>query len=100
MTPGACVSEFDRESKGLAVLMNKILYAIVARTTEAGSRTLVAAIAAGEESQGGYMADCHVVEYVLPRSANVEAITDIFLGQVHTFLGRRERLCRRKCGSN
>lgn len=33
-----------------------MLESIVARTTEAGSRTLVAATVAGEESCGGYMA--------------------------------------------
>lgn len=33
-----------------------MLESVVARTTEAGSRTLVAAIAAGEESCGSYMA--------------------------------------------
>jgi retinol dehydrogenase-12 len=42
--------------------------AIIARTTEVGSRTLVAAVAAGEESQGSYMADCRVTEYVTPFS--------------------------------
>ena len=33
---------------------------LIARTTEVGSRTLVAGAAAGMESQGGYMADCVV----------------------------------------
>lgn len=35
---------------------------LLARTTEVGSRTLVAAAAAGEESHGVYMADCAVSE--------------------------------------
>jgi retinol dehydrogenase-12 len=36
--------------------------AILARSTEKGSRTLVAAVSAGEESHGCYMADCKVRE--------------------------------------
>lgn len=35
---------------------------ILARSTEVGSRTLVAAAAAGRESHGCYMADCVVRE--------------------------------------
>ena len=46
--------------------MSRLMSAIIARTTEDGSRTLVAAVAAGEESQGSYMADCRVTEYVTP----------------------------------
>lgn len=34
----------------------------LARTTEAGSRTLVASVIAGEESHGQYMSDCEVAE--------------------------------------
>jgi retinol dehydrogenase-12 len=60
MTPGACRSEFDRESTGFAKLFGLLLQLLVARTTEAGSRTLVAGIAAGQESHGEYMADCIV----------------------------------------
>jgi retinol dehydrogenase-12 len=64
-TPGACRSEFDRESTGIAKLFGLLLQLLVARTTEAGSRTLVAGIAAGEASHGAYMADCVVARYVL-----------------------------------
>lgn len=34
----------------------------LARTTEAGSRTLVASVLAGEESHGQYMSDCEIAE--------------------------------------
>jgi len=63
ITPGACKSDFDRESTGIGRIMNSILAALIARTTEAGSRTLVAGVAAGEESHGSYMNDCRVSEY-------------------------------------
>jgi retinol dehydrogenase-12 len=68
MTPGACKSDFDRESTGVGRIISNLMSAIIARTTEVGSRTLVAAVAAGEESQGSYMADCRVTEYVTPFS--------------------------------
>jgi len=47
----------------MSIFMNML----VARTTEAGSRTLVAGLAAGEESHGKYMADCRVAEYEISR---------------------------------
>lgn len=62
MTPGACKSDFDRESKGVEKFMGGMMQAALARTTEEGARTLIAGIAAGEESHGGYMADCKVVK--------------------------------------
>ena len=64
MTPGACKSDFHRENSSIGGIIQSILDALIARTTEAGSRTLVAGIAAGEESHGAYMADCKVEEYV------------------------------------
>ena len=63
MTPGACRSDFFREVTGFAKLFLDFSKLIFARTTEAGSRTLVAGIAAGEESHGAYMADCVVARY-------------------------------------
>lgn len=64
MTPGACKSDFNREGAGLAKIMFDVVCAIIARSTEVGSRTLVAALEAGIESHGGYMADSKVAEYV------------------------------------
>ncbi len=66
LTPGACYSDFARETKGFQVVVVEILKFLIARSTEAGSRTLVAAAAAGEETQGQYMADCHVSRFVVP----------------------------------
>ncbi|KAI4140801.1 MAG: hypothetical protein LQ340_007792 [Diploschistes diacapsis] len=62
MTPGACKSDFNRESQGVSKALITVAQNVIARTTEAGSRTLVAGIVAGEESHGAYMADCHVAE--------------------------------------
>jgi hypothetical protein len=65
MTPGACKSDFDRESTGFARFMGNIMSAVLARSTEIGSRTLIAGLAAGEESHGSYMADCRIAEYII-----------------------------------
>ncbi len=61
MTPGACKSEFDRESTGVARFLMGVMRAVLARTTEVGSRTLVAGLTAvGEDFNGSYMADSQV----------------------------------------
>lgn len=67
LTPGACLSDFDRESTGFARFKWNVMAALLARTTEAGSRTLVNAVSAGEESHGSYLNDCRITEYVVSR---------------------------------
>ncbi|GIK02023.1 hypothetical protein Aspvir_006066 [Aspergillus viridinutans] len=53
LNPGLCHSQLGREGGILLALMKMVM----ARSTEVGSRTLVAAAAAGEESNGAYMTD-------------------------------------------
>lgn len=60
VNPGLCHSELGREA-GLGL---KILKMLLARTTEAGSRTLVAAADAGTESHGQYLSSCRVAQSV------------------------------------
>ncbi|THV54125.1 hypothetical protein BGAL_0034g00460 [Botrytis galanthina] len=62
LTPGACKSDFFRENKGFDRFKSWLLSTLLARSTEVGSRALVAGIAAGEESHGEYMADCLISE--------------------------------------
>ncbi len=57
LTPGACKSDFFREAGFISRTVMTIIGAIIARTTEVGSRTLVAAASSGQESHGRYMAD-------------------------------------------
>ncbi|TVY62248.1 Short chain dehydrogenase sol3, partial [Lachnellula suecica] len=62
LTPGFCHSALMRSARfplNVAAFIGK---AILARSTEKGSRTLVAAAGAGEETHGCYMADCRVRE--------------------------------------
>ncbi|RHZ57469.1 putative short-chain dehydrogenase/reductase family protein [Aspergillus thermomutatus] len=53
LNPGLCHSQLGREA-GIGLALMKM---VMARTTEVGSRTLVAGAAAGEESHGAYMTD-------------------------------------------
>jgi NAD(P)-dependent dehydrogenase (short-subunit alcohol dehydrogenase family) len=53
LNPGLCRSQLGREGH----ILLSILTPLLARTTEVGSRTLVAAAQMGEESHGKYMTD-------------------------------------------
>lgn len=61
LNPGLCHSELARDS-GWGLWMLKL---VMARSTEVGSRTLLAAAAAGKESHGAYMTDGKVANGAL-----------------------------------
>ncbi|MCJ1408009.1 hypothetical protein MMC19_002082 [Ptychographa xylographoides] len=61
LNPGLCHSELAREAGWFFAVIKFFL----ARTTEVGSRTLVASAAAGSESHGKYMTDSEVKEDAL-----------------------------------
>ena len=65
LTPGACHSDFMRESAGNGAFVQRIAAFLLFRSTEVGSRTLVAAAGAGEDTHGKFMADCHVSRFVV-----------------------------------
>ncbi|OCT49986.1 hypothetical protein CLCR_07385 [Cladophialophora carrionii] len=56
VNPGLCHSELARHL-GFAMV---IIKAVLARSTEVGSRTLVHAASAGPESHGQYLSDCRI----------------------------------------
>lgn len=56
LTPGLCHSELARDAPAFV----SILKFFLARTTEAGSRTLVHAASAGSETHGQYLRNCKV----------------------------------------
>jgi NAD(P)-dependent dehydrogenase (short-subunit alcohol dehydrogenase family) len=58
INPGLCHSELSRES-GWGLYILKLL---LARTSEVGSRALVHAGSAGEQSHGTYLSDCTITE--------------------------------------
>lgn len=61
LNPGLCQSELAREGSLFLAFMKFLL----ARTTEVGSRTLVAAAVAGPDSHGKYMTDAQIDEDAL-----------------------------------
>lgn len=60
VNPGFCRSELLREMSGNPAV--KLMVAVLARTTEVGSRTLVHAGYAGPETHGKYMSDCRITD--------------------------------------
>ncbi|KAH8805851.1 short-chain dehydrogenase/reductase-like protein [Xylogone sp. PMI_703] len=60
LTPGFCHSELMRNAKFPLNFLGWVGKLLIGRSTEVGSRTLVAAAVAGEESHGTYMTDCKV----------------------------------------
>ncbi|CAD0092810.1 unnamed protein product, partial [Aureobasidium mustum] len=59
MNPGFCYSELSREVNSFGF---RLMYKLLARTTEVGSRTLVAAATASHDTHGQYMSNCMVEE--------------------------------------
>lgn len=64
LNPGLCHSDLARDSGWFLYFMKLFL----ARTTEHGSRSLVHAAHAGEETNGQYLSDCKVKQYVVVHS--------------------------------
>jgi hypothetical protein len=58
LTPGFCHSELMRHAVFPLNLLGWIGKKLIGRTTEMGSRTLVVAAGAGEETHGEYCVDC------------------------------------------
>jgi len=62
LTPGLCESQLMRHASFLLAIGAKIGKALLARNSEVGSRTLVSAALAGEDTHGEYMADCKIAQ--------------------------------------
>ncbi|KAL3492927.1 hypothetical protein BJX62DRAFT_250101 [Aspergillus germanicus] len=63
-TPGYTHSGLMNNAHGITALVGALLAKAIARKTEVGCRTLVAAVAMGAESHGKYMNDSEIDEYV------------------------------------
>lgn len=57
VNPGFCKSELGRDGAPFLAAIKFLRY-LLARSTEVGSRTLLAGACAGESSHGMYMSDC------------------------------------------
>ena len=62
LNPGFCMTELSRHVGGLLWVRMRLMKAFLARSAEAGSRTLLHAAVAGPESHGCYMSNCAVAE--------------------------------------
>ncbi|KAF2805937.1 short chain dehydrogenase [Mytilinidion resinicola] len=61
LNPGLCHSALTRD-KGPAAWVLAVMKALIARSTEVGSRTLLNAAGYGPESHGKYISDCKIEE--------------------------------------
>lgn len=62
LNPGLCHSSLSRNATGFQGVIFWLMKTLLARTTEVGGRTLVAAAVAGSESHGKYMSDGKVMD--------------------------------------
>lgn len=62
LNPGWVKTNVMREYTGVKLIAFRLASAIMARSTEAGSRTLVNGAEMGEESHGQYLDDCKVAK--------------------------------------
>jgi retinol dehydrogenase 12 len=60
VAPGMCHSELVRDAPLITGLIVKIMYALLARKTEVGSRQFVDAASRGKESHGQFLWDCQI----------------------------------------
>ncbi|KAI9755531.1 MAG: hypothetical protein M4579_004257 [Chaenotheca gracillima] len=74
LNPGLCHSELTRDVNGVRGAFISFMKLVVGRTTEVGSRTLVASVDAGGESHGEYMSN-GVVAGVAPLVTGSEGPT-------------------------
>lgn len=60
VSPGFCESTLRRDYSGIQAAATSLMECVMQRKTSVGARTLVHAVAAGRESHGQYLNDCHV----------------------------------------
>lgn len=60
LNPGFCRTEIMREYNIFQRMIFSVLKAALSRTTEQGSRTLIAAAEEDEKTHGQYMDNCHI----------------------------------------
>ncbi|KAK6519944.1 hypothetical protein TWF506_000238 [Arthrobotrys conoides] len=66
INPGLCYSELNRNAPFIRRTLINLLRLFFARSTEIGSRTLLAGAFAGEESHGKYSSECVVKDHYVP----------------------------------
>ncbi|CAK7236194.1 hypothetical protein SBRCBS47491_009553 [Sporothrix bragantina] len=66
VSPGLCYTDLDRNASRPAKVVLAIMRKLLARTAEAGSRTLLQAAFAGPDSHGAYCSECRVKNEDVP----------------------------------
>ena len=66
VAPGLCHSGLGRDAGSLTKTMLSALKAMMARTSEEGSRTILHGLVAGEESHGKLLSGCKIKEFWVP----------------------------------
>lgn len=62
VNPGLCTTELSRNLNWVGRSRIALMRLLLGRTAEQGSRTLLHAAVAGEESHGKYVSDCEIKE--------------------------------------
>lgn len=89
LNPGLCSTSLARNVQSLRLTLKMFF---LARTSEVGSRTLVAAAAAGEESHGKYMSDGVIAEGALSTFAKNEQGAKVGAKVWHELSGILEKI--------
>ncbi|KAK0631064.1 hypothetical protein B0T17DRAFT_491013 [Bombardia bombarda] len=67
VSPGLCSTGLGREARTWIRASQDTLRALMARTAEQGSRTILHGAAAGRDSHGTHLSGCEIKEYWLPK---------------------------------
>ncbi len=66
VAPGLCSTGLGRDARTFTKIMHEAVRAMMARTAEVGSRTILHGLVAGEESHGKLLSGCKIKEYWVP----------------------------------
>lgn len=89
VAPGLCHSGLGRDAGSFTKAMHSAIKAIMARTAEEGSRTILHGLVAGAESHGKLLSGCKIKEFWVPdwvsNSDGQRLQKDIWAELVETF---------------
>lgn len=66
VAPGLCSTGLGRDARSFTKIMHESVRAMMARTAEAGSRTILHGLVTGKESHGKLLSGCKIKEYWTP----------------------------------
>ena len=66
VAPGLCSTGLGRDARTFTKIMHESIRAMMARSAEVGSRTILHGLVAGKESHGKLLSGCKIKEYWVP----------------------------------